>query len=55
MKLPGPSPQLTIVGIIFLAALVNLLVGNVYTHPHDRLFEAMGELCELPEPRALRG
>lgn len=35
--------------------LVNLLVGNVYTHPHARLFEAMSELCELPEPRTLSG
>lgn len=34
--------------------LVNLLIGNVYTHPHDRLFAAMGELCELPRPRTLR-
>ena len=34
--------------------LVHLLVGNVYTHSHDRLFEAMGTMCELPEPRTMQ-
>jgi flavin-dependent dehydrogenase len=34
-------------------ALVNLLIGNVFRHPVDRLFDAMGEMCELPEARTL--
>jgi len=34
--------------------LVHLLVGNVYCHSHDRLFEAMATMCELPEPRSMQ-
>jgi flavin-dependent dehydrogenase len=34
--------------------LVNLLVGNVFDRPVDNLFEAMGEMCDLPEARTLQ-
>ncbi len=36
-------------------ALINLLVGNVYRHNVDGLFESMAEMCELPEPRTFKG
>lgn len=31
--------------------LVHLLVGNVWREPIDGLFESMGTMCDLPEPR----
>jgi hypothetical protein len=31
--------------------LVNLLVGNVWRESIDGLFESMGTMCELPDPR----
>ncbi|MDX1390546.1 MAG: tryptophan 7-halogenase, partial [Acidobacteriota bacterium] len=34
--------------------LVNFLIGNVFDRPVDRLFESMGEMCELPEARRLQ-
>ena len=33
--------------------IVNLLMGNVYRRSHDGLFEAMGQMTELPESRTL--
>jgi len=33
--------------------LVHLLVGNVWRRPIDGLFEAMGTMCALPEPRRM--
>ena len=37
-----------------LDALVNLLIGNVFRRPVEGLFESMGEMCDLPEPRGLQ-
>jgi flavin-dependent dehydrogenase len=37
----------------FREDLINLLVGNVFRRSVDRLFDAMGRMCDLPEARRL--
>ena len=34
-------------------ALVDVLFGNVFSKPVGRLFEAMGQMADLPEARSL--